>query len=101
MHIDDSITYTVYQRLPAFLRGATIRVRLLYQQLARSLTKILYMALSRLSIQFVGNLIQIDRSFVGKVMEHIMGGLGFRATLLVPENKVDPVVEVMGDVFGF
>lgn len=39
---------------------------------------------------------EVDRAFVGQIIENIEGPGGFRSLLLVAKNQVDPLVKLTG-----
>ncbi len=39
---------------------------------------------------------QVDRTFVGQIIENIEGSGGFRSLLLVAKDQIDPLVKLAG-----
>lgn len=46
----------------------------------------------------VRDIIQVHSALIGEVVEHIGGGLSGAAALLIPEDEVDPLVQVLRDM---
>lgn len=49
-----------------------------------------------LSEQGVVDGAQVDRTFVGQIIENIEGSGGFRSLLLVAKDQIDPLVKLAG-----
>ena len=58
------------------------------EQLSRSLAELENLRLERRPLSGVHFRLDIDRSFVGQIVEHIVGGDGRRTALLVPGLKM-------------
>ena len=53
----------------------------------------------RFSLEIIRYFVDVDRSFVGKIVEHVVSGQGGGPALFVAEYQVDPMVKVVGYVF--
>lgn len=71
------------------------------QQLRWRLAKIIDHSLDGLTFNRVGNLIQVDGTFVRTIIEYVQRFDSARTLLLVPEYQIDPVMQILRNVFRF
>ena len=64
-------------------------------KLAWCLAKVLNMAFSSESINFICDFVQINSTFIRKVVEDIMRRLGLFSSLFVAEDEINPMVQIV------
>ena len=81
------------------LRAATTRVRL-GEELRRGLAEVRDLVLGRLEERGVFDGVHVHRALVREIIEDVIRLSRLRAALFVPEDEVDPEVEMFADVFA-
>lgn len=89
------IVTNLYRRA-ALLMHLALRMRL-REQLARRLTELLDLLLTRFSLLRIFNLAQIKDAFVRVRMEYV---IVLETVLLASEDQVDPLVQTLGHYIG-
>ena len=73
----------------------------LLEQLLGHLTKVVDEPDRGVAFQGIGDVVDVHRAFVKKVVENVVGVQSGLSLLLVAEDEVDPLVKVTGDVVAF